>query len=796
MTAGYLAWDEARLDGEWQGIRRLALEIHPTTPPSATITVHLAQDTSGLRRAAVAVDGPRPLEITAMMFDPGAPTITIKLATIGSRATHWVRLLEDRAHPLHPMFAMASFQFAIDCESADCRPSPFAAPRAEGAAPPIDYATRDYQGFQTLLSTHVRVRHDDWGDPAAASQEQLLLDLLAHHGDMLAYFQDRVANEAFVATARTRHALHQHALLLGHEVNDGIAGTTILAFEVGNPGWIPSGVAVRTQTREGDEPIHYTTRARTPARPEHGPRRSSGPGQLALAAWPGAAAARLPAGTTRVLLWGHDLGLRVGQRLALWTARATFVVRLVDVAEISLPGWTVSPADLPPTTPVPVPVTQITWDARDALPRDLEPWRADAPAGSPHVLVFGNLVDAVFGEPREAATEPLDPRVVAIDRSPRAVTIEGDATNRGIRALRIPEAPIVWDSGAQGRVPAIEVEIADAAGVLQPWHRQAHLHSSRPFDRHYAFAPADGGVAWLLFGDGERGAVVPEAARIVVRYRSGRTAGGNCPRGVLEVIDPPLAEATAGELERVSVIGVRNVVDGAGSIAAESNDAARESIPASLRHGRPQRAVALADYARAAREVAGVARATARALSGVFNTVLVLVDPEGQAELSPELSDAVWRHLERVRMAGREHVVSEARYVPLEVELWVCAEPGVPRHRVRERVLSALRPGGNDNPGWFHPDRLSFAESIELGEVLAVVQQLPGVRSVKARRFRRLLVATDNLVEARLVMQPIEVARLDADLARPDNGRLEVKVVGLGGINESEYDVAIAGGAS
>jgi hypothetical protein len=270
---------------------------------------------------------------------------------------------------------------------------------------------------------------------------------------------------------------------------------------------------------------------------------------------------------------------------------------------------------------------------------------------------------------------------------------------------------------------------------------------------------------------------------------------------VLEVIEPPLAEASANELERVSVIGVRNVVDGAGNVAAESNDAARESIPTSLRRGPLQRAVALADYARAAREVGGVARATARALGGVFNTVLVLVDPEGQAELSPELRDAVWRHLDRLRMAGREHVVREARYVPLDVELWVCAQPGVPRHLVRERVLSALRPGRRDNPGWFHPDRLSFAESVELGEVLAVVQQLPGVRSVKARRFRRLLAAGDADVEARVVMQPVEVARLDADLARPDNGRLEVKIVGLGGIDETAYDIAIAdiaiaGGAS
>jgi hypothetical protein len=475
-------------------------------------------------------------------------------------------------------------------------------------------------------------------------------------------------------------------------------------------------------------------------------------------------------------LWGHDLGLRAGQRLALWTPDDTLVITLADVAELRLPGWAVSPNSAP--TIAPAQVTQITWSARDELPRDLEPWK---PNGEVQVLIFGNLVDAVFGQPREAATNPSDPRVVAIDRGPRAVTVDGDPTNRGIRALRVPEAPLVWESDG---TPAIDVWIRDDAGILQPWSREAHLHNSRPFDRHYVLAPTENGVGWLQFGDGVRGARVPLDAHIELRYRRGHTAIGNCPRGVLEVIEPSLPGTT-----------VLNVVEGSRSVAPESNDAARESIPASLRRGRPQRAVSLADYARAAREVEGVARATARGLGGVFNTVLVLVDPKGQSELAPELRDAVFRHLDRVRMAGREHVVREALYVPLDVELWICAQPGVPRHHVRERVLSALRPGRDDRPGWFHPDRLSFAESVELGEVIAVVQQLPGVRSVKAKRFRRLLVESDAVVEARIIMQPIEVARLDADLARPDNGRLEIKVVGLGGIDEREYDVVVAGGA-
>lgn len=784
MTAGLLAWADARLDGPWQGIERISLVLDQTVaPPNATLEVHLAQDTTGLRRAAIALEGPHALDVTNVAF--AGNVITIAIRGVAGRATHYVRILEDRVHPLHPMFALAAFQFAIDCEGADCRPEPEPAPRSDGPAPPVDYTTRDYQGFAALLDTHVRVRHDDWGDPSAAAQEQMLLELLAHHGDMLAYFQDRVTNEAFVSTARTRHALHQHALLLGTEVGEGVAGTTLLAFEVETAGWVPAGLGVRTPTRDAETPIYYATRTRTAVRPEHGPRRTPpGPGRLAFAAWPGAAAAVIPSGTTSALLWGHDLALRVGQRLALWTPAETIVITLVRVAEVRLPGWVATPGDAPTTALAEL--TQITWEARGALTASIAPW---LPNGDPQISIYGNLVEAVFGEPREARTRPLDPRFVAIDTGPRASTIEGDTVDRGIRALRIPEASIVWEHGERGQVPAIDVTIDD-----ESWQREPHLHNSRPFDRHYVVAPADHGQVWLQFGDGDLGARVATSADIRVRYRRGNTAHGNCPRGVLRVVEPPLAAVAATDLERLQRVEVTNVVAAEGSAGPQSNDAAREMIPASLRHGALERAVSLADYATAASEVEGVARATARRLGGVFNTVLVLVDPEGQADLAPELREAVWRRLDHLRMAGREHAVREALYVPLDVELWICAQPGVPRHRVRERVLAALRPGTDERRGWFHPDRLSFAESVELGEVLAVVQRVPGVRSVKAKRFRRLLVAHDSDVEARIVMRPIEVARLDADLSRPDHGRLEIKIVGLGGIDESDYDIAVAGG--
>jgi hypothetical protein len=779
----YLAWDDARLEGAWQGIRRLVLDR--TTPAQPILHVELNLAPSGIAAEDVVVIGSRvPSTLGPPTFDTVNRRITMQFDGVGTRATYHVQLLSGGNDDLHPLFALAAFQFAIDCEGADCRPVIERAPRSDRPAPQIDYTTRDEAGFQELLANHVRVRHDDWGDLAPAALERVLVDLLAHHGDMLAYYQDRVGNEAFVATARARHSLHQHGLLLGYAVGEGVAGTTLLAFEVENPGWVPAGLAVRSASQSDDDAIVYTTVARVPVRPEHN--------RLTVAAWPGAMTATVPARSTRLLLLGHGLGLRTGMQLALVTRDDTFVVDLVDAVEMMLPGWVASPAAPAPGPIVDAAVTEVRWSVRQELPRAIAPW-----APGEDLLVRANLVDATFGEPRIASTHPpVDGATVAIDSGDRAATTVLTGARILVRALRVPEAPIVWEQAGDRVVPALEVDVADHAGVLRRWHRQDHLHASRPFDRHYAVSPDSGGVLWIELGDDVRGAAVDAGTRIRLQYRRGRTGGGNCPRRVLSVIDPPLRPEVRDDLERLGAVAVENVLPGSGGQAPESNDAARESIPASLRRARPrQRAVALTDYARAAEEVEGVARATARALGGVFNTVLVLVDPKGEVELDADLRGRVWRHLDHLRMAGREHFVDAPLYVPLDVELWICAQPGIPRHHVRERVLAALRPGTDDRPGWFHPDRLSFAQTVELGELIALVQAIAGVRSVKARTFRRLLVPSDLPVEPRIALRQVEVARLDADLADPDHGRLEVKVVGLGGIDEDAYDLAVAGGA-
>ncbi len=55
----------------------------------------------------------------------------------------------------------------------------------------------------------------------------------------------------------------QHAILLGSRVDDGCAPTTVLAFDVGESGFVPQGLQVRMRTSPDELPVTFTVARRT-----------------------------------------------------------------------------------------------------------------------------------------------------------------------------------------------------------------------------------------------------------------------------------------------------------------------------------------------------------------------------------------------------------------------------------------------------------------------------------------------------------------------------------------------------
>ena len=396
------------------------------------------------------------------------------------------------------------------------------------------------------------------------------------------------------------------------------------------------------------------------------------------------------------------------------------------------------------------------------------------------------------GQERRAFLNPEDPGnlrrddlVIELTRQNSIVVRDFRGESQWVdllRALRVPEGPVTFVAGDDEAGPMIEVRING-----ERWHRVEHLHNSQSFNHHYVATSDENGLLWLHFGDGIRGRQVAargsdtssDPVAIEIRYRVGAPIAGNCAAGTLNRYIPPSDRAEAAQMAALGNVTLTNLVPGTGGTEPESTEAARLAIPASLRHGRLQRAVTLEDYAAVAQSVPGVSRAVARSLGGAFDTVLVLVDPEDQSQLSSPIAAAVERAIDAVRMAGREHRVAQARPVPLEVELVICVEPGEPRHRVRDAVYAALRPGDDRNPGFFHPDRLTIGEVVEKGDLIAAVQRVPGVRSVTVPTFRRRAPGALDSAPPRIVLSSYELARLDADDDFPENGTLRVRVMGL-----------------
>ncbi|MDX6514055.1 MAG: hypothetical protein QOE36_3559, partial [Gaiellaceae bacterium] len=702
-------------------------------------------------------------------------SVVVAFRGLGDHSPYTIELTDGGGTPLHPFFASAEFRFTIDCETGDCRPSPAQARRPPVQPPAVDLLTKDFNGFVMLLADWVKVRNPHIADLSGASFERLLIDLLAWAGDTQSYYQDRVANEAFVETAGQRFSLRQHAVLLGTRLDDGHAPTTLLTFDVGATGFVPAGLQVRMRTSQDEVPVSFTVASRTRVRVENDS------AALRVAAFPGAFDAEVPAGATELLLWGHGFQLQAGDRLAFVQGSFAQVVTLATAPlRLEEPGWVEDPSQpFDPLADPPAEVTRVRWI--EPLARAVQPW------GTQPLVLHANLVGALYGTPRRAVVDAYaaprrDEIAIRLTRRTSIVTRRSTGDGYLLRALRVPEWPVVHDDDDTGAsVPAVQLVVSG-----ETWTRVEHLLGSRSYDLHYTAEADEEGAVWLRFGEGVNGREIaldtPEqpSAEIELTYRIGDPVAGNVGLGTLvEIVRPATGTDEQVALDALGSVAVTNVLPATGGREPHTLARTKEELPSSLRHGPLQRAVALEDYAAVAMDAAGVGRATARADGGLFNTVMVLVDPEGEDDLDEGLRRRVYDYVDRLRMTGREHVVLAAEYVPLEVELVLCVQPGFAAHLVRDRVLAELRPGTNERPGWFHPDRLSFGDTVRLGDLLAFVQGIAGVRSVTAAAFRPLGDATGPAVRDIIVLGRTKVARLDADTDFPEHGTLEVRVVGL-----------------
>jgi hypothetical protein len=323
-------------------------------------------------------------------------------------------------------------------------------------------------------------------------------------------------------------------------------------------------------------------------------------------------------------------------------------------------------------------------------------------------------------------------------------------------------------------LPAIEL----TSDGTERWIPQRELLDSHPADRHFMAEIEDDGSTTLRFGDGELGMRPEAGSSFTALYRVGTGTAGNVGAEALA----HLADGVSG-INVPSVLLVRNPLPASGGVDPETSEEVRQKAPFAFRT--QERAVTLADYEEMALRHPGLQRAAARfRWTGSWRTVFVTLDPLGGDTITPDpaLKQKVRDHLERYRLAGYDLEVDDPHYVSLEIELHVCVRSGYFEADVRQALLEVFsnRTRADGLKGLFHPDRFSFGEAVYLSPLFQAALAVDGVESVRCVTFRRQGKPDQDKArkEGRIVLNRLEIVRLDNDPNFPEHGTFRVSTGG------------------
>jgi uncharacterized phage protein gp47/JayE len=125
----------------------------------------------------------------------------------------------------------------------------------------VDYTSKDYAAFRDDMLSHASTLLPQWTSRSTNDFGVVLVELFAYMGDILSFYGDRIANEAFLETATQRSSVLAIARMLDYRPNGTAAAKTNLTFTTA-PGsgaiTIPRGTRVSTQTI-GAEPLFFET---------------------------------------------------------------------------------------------------------------------------------------------------------------------------------------------------------------------------------------------------------------------------------------------------------------------------------------------------------------------------------------------------------------------------------------------------------------------------------------------------------------------------------------------------------
>ncbi|WP_426688238.1 putative baseplate assembly protein [Rhodanobacter ginsengiterrae] len=150
-------------------------------------------------------------------------------AASGSDPAGWL------AYPgFDPRYACVALHFRLDCantfdcaDATTCVPTPLPLPE-------INYLAKDYASFRQLFLDRIALDMPAWQERHAPDIGIALVETLAYTADHLSYYQDAVATEAYLATARRRISVRRHARLVDYRMHEGCNARALVTLASSN----------------------------------------------------------------------------------------------------------------------------------------------------------------------------------------------------------------------------------------------------------------------------------------------------------------------------------------------------------------------------------------------------------------------------------------------------------------------------------------------------------------------------------------------------------------------------------
>ena len=703
-----------------------------------TLTVYfLGKAPEEIEKENVCIEGGRRVNdirvIDLQMYREDEPDLddwmSVDLNRSGDFSTYTLRVVEldeegqpteDPMSGFDPRYSRLEFSFKADCRSdLDCKTEEICPP-PERDEPEIDYLAKDYASFRNLILDRLALIMPDWQERHASDLGIALVEVLSYVGDHLSYYQDAVATEAYLETARQRVSVRRHARLVDYRMHEGCNARTWVCVKTSHDITLdPNDVAFVTEHEEAPDSGAELDGRLVPADNYEvfEPMTKEGirlylyekHNEIRFYTW-GDERCCLPRGATTATLrdeWvepeDEDADDKTSQpeeepspKSGSRGRRRSLHLKEGDVLifeEVICPG-TGNPADADPAHRHAVrltrvepgkdelydqPIVEIEWAPEDALPFPLC-LSAIGPAPTCELIenvsvARGNVVLADHGE----TVGPEDLGVV-----PEAETIiqcgdECHPLETVVRPRRFrprlkggpqtfsQELPAAGPSSGllkqepRQAMPQVKelvgTYVAPDGAIDTRWTVRRDLLESQSRDRHFVAEVDNEGRANLRFGDGELGQMPEAGTKFRATYRVGNGPSGNVGAGAITRLVFRRNRISGVEL------GARNPLPAQGGMSPEPLAEAKLLASHAFRT-ELQRAITAEDYARLAERHPKVQRAAASLCwTGSWYEALVAVDPRSGAGPREELAAAEAAFIDAVRRTVGQYLDLEEYHV-------------------------------------------------------------------------------------------------------------------------------------